>query len=193
MYSQNNEEQIISNYFGDYIGTFLDLGAYDGKDLSNTYALMLKGWSGVCVEPHPDIFNKLLENTKDFNVQCLKFAIGIDNGKTTMNANSTYYSSLSDTEILRWKGKFDFSKIDVDVINFKTLMQKINKKNFDFISIDCEGLDYEILTQINLSEVNCKMVCVETNGKNTEKYEKYISSFGLKRIALNSENLIMGK
>lgn len=193
MYSQYNEEQIITNYFGNYVGTFLDLGAYDGKDLSNTYSLMLKGWVGVCVEPHPDIFPRLVENTKNFNVQCLKFAIGTSNGKSMMNANSTYYSSLSDEEILRWNGKYSFNKIEVDVIDFPTLLDYCLEKNFDFISIDCEGLDFQILTQIDLSKVNCKLICVETNGKETEKYEKYISNFGFKKIALNSVNLIMGK
>ena len=36
-------------------GTFLDLGAYDGVDLSNTRALTELGWAGVCIEPNPVI------------------------------------------------------------------------------------------------------------------------------------------
>ena len=50
MYSQNNEEEIILNFFKEKKGIFLDLGAYDGIGLSNTRALAEKGWKGVCVE-----------------------------------------------------------------------------------------------------------------------------------------------
>ena len=40
MYSQNQEEKYILKHFKDKQGTFLDLGAYDGKELSNTRALV---------------------------------------------------------------------------------------------------------------------------------------------------------
>jgi len=50
-YSQNNEQQVILDYFGEhYIGTFLDLGCNDGQTFSNTRALALNGWSGVLVD-----------------------------------------------------------------------------------------------------------------------------------------------
>ena len=51
-YSQNDEEKVILGWFRDKkkkVGRFLDVGAYTGLELSNTRALMEKGWSGVCV------------------------------------------------------------------------------------------------------------------------------------------------
>jgi len=51
MHSQNDEERHILDAFrGRPEGNFLDIGAYDGITLSNTYCLALKGWSGVCAE-----------------------------------------------------------------------------------------------------------------------------------------------
>lgn len=41
-------------------GSFVDVGAYDGRTFSNTYALAQRGWGGVCIEPAPDAY-KLLE------------------------------------------------------------------------------------------------------------------------------------
>lgn len=194
MYSQNNEEQVISDYFGSKTGSFLDLGAYDGINLSNTRYLVENGWNGVCLEPHPEIFKKLKENLKDYpNIYCYELAMGNKNGKFKLNANDTYYSTLIDSETERWIGAYQFVDMECEVIDFKSFMKITPMTEFDFISIDCEGLDYDILTQINLSEVKCSLICVETNGKETSKYIDYISQFNFKVFCINSENLIMGK
>jgi FkbM family methyltransferase len=194
MYSQNNEEEIVKNYFKDFKGVFLDLGAYNGVELSNTRALLENGWSGVLVEPNPDIFEKLKTNCKDFeNVQLFECAIGEKSGMCTLNANDTFYSTLKESEIQRWHGEFEFQKISCKVLDFKSFLELSKYKVFDFISIDCEGVDYEILIQIDLDDVKCQMICIETNGVETQKYIDYIEKFGFKTIAINAENLIMAK
>jgi len=78
------------------------------------------------------------------------------------------------------------------MVDFKTLLEFTSSKMFDFITIDAEGMDYEILSQINLNEVGCKLICVEHNGKDIEKFKSYCQSFGMKEISRNGENLIMG-
>jgi len=57
MFSQNDEEKHIVRFFRDKIdkGSFLDIGAYNGKAFSNTHRLALNGWSGVCLEPSPSV------------------------------------------------------------------------------------------------------------------------------------------
>ena len=67
-FSQNNEQQIIANYFGNFKGTFADIGANNGVTLSNTYALSLAGWYGLCVEPAPSAFDRLEMATKKNSV-----------------------------------------------------------------------------------------------------------------------------
>ena len=196
MYSQNQEEQYILNHFKDKQGTFLDLGAYDGKELSNTRALVELGWAGCCVEPHPTICEELEQNCLGFDkVFCFEIAIGKANGIFQMNANPTYYSTLIDSEMERWKNTdFEFKPIDVEVFDFKTFQSIQPYNTYDFISIDCEGLDYDVLSQIDLDKVKCSMVCVETNGKETQKYIDYISTFkDFKVVHVNAENLIMSR
>lgn len=195
MYSQNKEEEIILNHFKNFKGTFLDLGAYDGIDLSNTRALTELGWAGVCIEPNPVIFERLCDNLKAFNkVIEYKFALGTENKTITMQMNDTYYSTVKQSEVDRWRGAFKFESAEVQMIDFKSFLEFSKYKTFDFISIDCEGLDYEILEQINLDEVKCKMVCVETNSKDINKYINYISKFaGFNVIDINAENLIMSR
>jgi len=193
MYSQNSEQQYILDHFKGKTGTFLDLGAYNGIDLSNTRALMELGWAGVCVEPHPTIFSSLKENCKNFPlVFCYKCAIGTKNGVFNLHANDTYYSTLVESELKRWEGQYEFKEMECLVWDWKTFKRALVHTTFEFISIDCEGLDYEILTQIDLDEVGCKMICIETNGIETEKYIKYISQFeGFEVLVINAENLIM--
>lgn len=196
MYSQNNEEEIILSYFRNHDPqkcTFLDIGAYDGIDLSNTRALAERGWAGVVVEPHPEIAKALLSNYADFSrVSVMPYAVATSCGRVVLQANDTYYSTIKNSEIDRWNGQFDFKPIEVGCVDFATLQDMVHCSHFDFISIDCEGMDYEVLSQIDLNAMGCQMVCVETNGKETQKYIDYIKQFGVWDVALlNAENLIM--
>lgn len=196
MYSQNNEEEIILNFFKDKKGIFLDLGAYDGIDLSNTRALAEKGWKGVCVEPNSNIFIKLKENYKNnLDVFCFEFAIGEFDGKTKFHNNDTYYSTIKESELERWVNEpFKFNLEEVNILTFSSFLNISPLKIFNFINIDCEGVDYEILKQINLDEISCELICVETNSKETEKYIKYINQYkNFEVLHINAENLLMGR
>ena len=80
------------------------------------------------------------------------------------------------------------------MFDFKTFQSISPYNTYDFISIDCEGLDYDVLSQIDLDKVKCNMICVETNGKETQKYIDYISTFkNFKVVHVNAENLIMAR
>lgn len=84
MYSQNNEELYITNYFTGRKGVFADFGANQGTLLSNTYALALHGWSGIAVEPSPDAFKGLRETYKgNVLVELFNCAVGEVDGEAT--------------------------------------------------------------------------------------------------------------
>lgn len=195
MYSQNLEEHYILNHFKGKQGTFLDVGAYDGIDLSNTRALAELGWGGICFEPNPNIFEKLCHNQMKYNnIYCYKMALGEFNGTFTMQMNNTYYSTLKKSETQRWNNQYEFKEVDVEVIDFKTFMITSPYKTFDFISIDCEGVDYEVLIQMDLNDLKTSMICVETNGKETQKYVDYVKKFGrFNLVHMNPENIILAR
>jgi FkbM family methyltransferase len=78
-YSQGKEEQFIWEFFD--IGNdnpanrvYVELGAYDGLTNSNTRALQLIGWAGVCIEPNPTAFKQLLKNRADDETACYDVA-----------------------------------------------------------------------------------------------------------------------
>jgi FkbM family methyltransferase len=200
MYSQNSEEQIIKSYFGESLGTFLEIGANDGKTLSNCYQLSLDGWDGVCVEPSSKVWMQLNKNHLKHNkVQLLNVGIAeyngkakfFDSGELLRNGDKALVSTIDESETVRWKRSgIPFEETEIDVINFETLLELSSYKTFDLISLDAEGFDYKILSQIDLKKVGCKMLIVEWNGKDKPLYQLYCESFGMKLIAENGENLI---
>ena len=198
MYSQNEEEKVIKDYFKGKTGTFLDVGANDGITLSNTRALAEEGWSGVCVEPSPKAFAKLsrLYPKKNGRVYCYPFALGHTNGEIDFWESGEHLNkgdvALLSTTISEERERFPETKyetIKVKCFRWKTFLNRLNIKTFDLISVDTEGMEIIILEQIDLTDVKC--VCVEWNGKNKEKFDALMNGFKL--IYTSGENLIYAR
>ena len=198
MYSQNNEQQIIERYFKGIPGTFLDIGANDGITLSNTYALTLSGWSGLCVEASPSAFEKLtLTHKGNSYIQLIHAAATDYNGEIVLHESGSHLgvgdvallSSTNKDETTKWK-KETFTEVTVPAINFETLMGLSNFKKFDFISIDCEGCEICMLKQMDLKALGCRLLCVEYNSKDQYLYDAIVLPQGFKLIHKNGENLI---
>ena len=199
MYSQNNEEKVLTEYFGDFKGTLLDIGANDGKLFSNSLRLIELGWDAVLIEPSLAAFLKLeeLHNSND-RVICLNIAIGNENGAAILHESGHHLPDKSDISLLstlkpeekkRWNGVM-FREREVRVLDYATFKKRF-PKDFDFINIDAEGMDWDILSQIDLSGTKC--VCVEHNSVDTGKYVKYCEKYNLKLIHQNAENVICAK
>ncbi len=199
-FSQNNEEQIILDYFGAFKGTFIDLGSNDGVTLSNTRALALLGWQGVLVEPSPKAFKRLQANYPDLmNFHLYNIALGEQNGVFEFNESSALISqndvalvsTFHQSEMDRFKRTVNYEKVEAKVLTWETFIQGCPIKHFDFVSLDIEGSECEVLPFMDLSKT--RMICIEWNGNSNLKteYEKYLSGFVL--IHTNGENLIYAK
>lgn len=196
-YSQNNEQDVILGYFGNhYIGTFLDLGCNDGLTFSNTRALGLRGWSGTLVDASEKATTLAKSVYKDNDrVEVVNVAIAPYKGFITFYESGTHLggqdvslvSTVIESEKQRWT-KEKFTEVQVPCDTVKAI---INGCTFDFINIDIEGMDFEVLTQIDLTDVKC--VCVEYNGIEPQKYIDYCAQFDMKEIHRNGENLIFAK
>ena len=202
-YSQGQEQQIIANYFGDLKGTVLDIGANDGKTFSNSLALIENGWEAVLLEPAQMAFNKLerLHETND-KVRCYKIAIGNEIGKVKLKVSGAHLpdgsdvallSSLKEEETTRWRDAgVKFHEEEIIVSTFSHFKKLSGNTAFDFITIDCEGLDVDVLKQIDLSET--KLICIEWNSKPEAKAAilEYCAKFEMTKIIYESgENLLI--
>lgn len=201
MHSQNNEALIVSKYFGDYIGTVLDLGCNDGLTFSNSYDLIQKGWSAYLIDASEVSTNKaklLHEGNGNVTIGC--FAMGERDGVTILHESGAHVpngkdyglvSTLKESEMERW-AVVSFKDITVSMICFDTYWANYKQPTFDFITMDIEGYETVVLPQIDLSKVGCKCLCIEWNSKPelAEYYTDYCAQFGLREIHRNAENII---
>lgn len=205
-YSQHKEQQVILDYFKGFFGTLLDIGANDGKTFSNSRALLEKGWYGVLVEPCEKTFKQLVKNCEPFSQQVLLHNVGIadycgdatfyESGSLCSPKDHALVSSMKVHETDRWRRKskpsdpiVEFTKTTIPVIDFATLLKNSQCDTIDFITIDVEGMEVEILRQIDIKALNCKMICIEYNGS-TELAETYDNLIPHPVIYKNRTNII---
>lgn len=187
-YSQNNEEAVLLGYFGTRIGRFLDIGANDGETLSNTRALALLGWSGVWVEPSPVAYQKL--SSLYPNGHIINAAVGLGSGEVEFYEGAdTLTSTLLDKETERW-GKSNFSVTKVRSITPAELFD-LAPGPYDFISIDCEGMDVEVLANTPSTLRKTAAFCIEHNAVEDRKSRILSLLPDHKTILSNAENLIL--
>jgi FkbM family methyltransferase len=170
-YSQTGEDVIIDFIFQHILRlpnfTYFDIGAHHPTYLSNTALFYKNGMTGICVEPDPVLHEKIVKaRSKD---TCLNIGIGFNEDENLeeelefyiMSARTLNTFSRQEAERLNSEGQYkivESKKIPVIHIH------KLFKKYFipDFLSIDVEGIDMEILHSINIEKYRPKVICIET-------------------------------
>lgn len=204
-YSQNGEDSIIIELWESRFlkilnkPTVVEFGANDGLTFSNSKSLIEHGFSALLIEPS-SVFYDLEKLHKDnLNVSCMNIAIGKENGKMNFYESGAHVkngedralvSTLDECELKRWPD-VDFTLKTVDVWNVKKLHDTFSF-TWEVISCDCEGFDWEILSQIDLKQVGCKILVIEWNGRKDlfRKFVDYCARFGMRLVHTNAENLI---
>jgi hypothetical protein len=173
-HSQNDEEAMVLQHFGEsFKGVRLDIGANDGITLSNTYACMERGRAGVFVEPSPEASQRmsvLHSAHPGWWTLSINAAITATEGKHILHESGTHLHTGDIALLSRCREK------DVD--------------HFDLINIDAEWLDYDILRQINLAALKCRMLIVEHNGSNDPRMMAHAKTHGMRLLAENFQNLL---
>ena len=201
MHSQNLEEQYILNYFGDFVGTFLDLGCNDCQTFSNTRALALRNWKGVLVDPSPKAIERCRELYKGHKGYYIyEYAISDHNGKAILQESGplinsrdvALVSTFHESEMRRFKTTVSYVPIEVKTFKWKTAINRWQIKEFDMISMDCENDELNILPDMDLSKT--RLLVIEHNGSKEKKdqYLYYTSKYGMDKIIYESgENIII--
>ena len=196
MYSQNNEEQVILEIFGDFIGRFLEIGACDGKLVSNTLALVERGWSGVMVEPSPRAFMALQErHGGNGKLTLVHAAIGLDDCVIPFWDDPTIggYATTGEANRAKWQHlagfKPPFYIPQIPVSRFGET-ESLLSGPFDFLSIDTEGTSADLFWAFPFDAVRPRVVCVEHDGRIAECLANAVR-WGYREIDRNGENLVL--
>lgn len=203
-YSQDDEQAQIVRFFHGERGTFLDIGAYDGITGSNSYRLVELDWYGVCVEPSPGCFARLRETHQNHRrVRLLPYCIGSadretafwDHGSGIASASAAFVERHHAAARRAWPPlELEWNRIAVRMISVKTLLSMIPEYEwFDFVTIDAEGMDLEILRQLPLDQLEVKLVCIEVSGRDRELARAHLRPKGFRTVYENMANLIVGR
>lgn len=151
-YSQVKQDLWVLEMLNNKInGFFLDIGAYDGIELSNSYLLEKDfQWNGICVEAHPKTFYLLKQNRK---CTCVNFAITDFCGKVSFDEQQSLGSKISYNQ-----------QYYVDAIDFKQLFLNFNvPSTIDYMSLDIEGNEAKALSKFPFDTHKCTLITVEHN------------------------------
>ncbi len=199
-FSQGEEENFIVNYFKDYVGVFFSGGENDGETLSNVRQLALNGFSGVCVEPSPQAYEKLWKLYKgNEKIELFNCAIASEAGEVTLYHSGSHISendisllsTLKKEEMNRWQSSGEvFEEIKVKALTFNQILDQTPFETADMISLDIEGMEIEVLKQIDFLKLKVKLLCVEWNSKDQHLYDEIMLPLGYRLEFKNLENLI---
>ena len=167
--------EVLKFYNNKENGFFVEIGASDGIIISNTYLLETQyKWKGICCEPIPSSFEKLLKNRP--NSICYDKAVYTDSG-LTLNfdiANDfDLLSGISD-HIDTHKSFVDKNKtvIQVQTISLLDVLSHANAPSFiEYMSLDTEGSEFEILRNFDFEKYTFGLIDVEHNYHESRRTE----------------------
>lgn len=193
-YSQYGEDYVMFKFFKEKRnGICIDIGAMDGIRFSNSYIFSSQlNWKTICVEPHNFYFNILLSKRPEINCYKINAAVSFEEKK-----KSTFYSnfrgSLStldknlENHFAKNYGKYfnGFKEQEIDVITINYIVEKYLKENekntIDFISIDVEGTEVDVLKGMDIEKYGPTVFVIEKN--NADEISDYLIKFGYFHVA----------
>lgn len=171
-------------------GVFLDIGAHDGITFNNTYYLEKNlGWTGICVEPNPSSYAKCVKNRNCIVVNKAIYEVTTDNkaeliipeGEGKVEGGLEQLCALKGhvrEKSLKQDFATQYAKHSTIVVLTTSIMDMLNKYQtyvIDYMSLDVEGYELDILKGIDYNKIKIRYLTVEHG--NDEKYRQEIHDF----------------
>jgi FkbM family methyltransferase len=200
-YSQDGEDIVIAEFFKDKLeGFYVDVGAHHPQRFSNTYYFYLKGWSGINIDAMPGSM-KIFDDSRPRDIN-LEIPISDKSEILTYYefdepALNSFSLPLSQERI-----KTSSYKIIAETqLKTQTLAEVLDKhlppeQTIDFLSIDVEGLDYQVMSSNNWDKYKPKVLLVEDlelsslKNINTSKVCLFLEERGYVLLAKTMRTLI---
>ena len=160
-YSSHEEELFVRDFFSDkQKGVFVDIGASHYRDRSNTYYLESKlGWSGLAVDPLREFaadYRKHRPRTKYISM----FVSDKSDERATLYVGR--HSLFSSSERVHTNTFTDVEKtVTAPTITMDDLLAAEGIKRIDFLSLDVELHEPQVLAAFNIDKIKPQLVCVE--------------------------------
>ena len=173
-YSQMGEDlhiqRILNSRYGKKItdkGFYLDVGAFHPFKYSNTFKFYELGWRGINIEPNPENF-KLIEK---YRPEDINLNMGVSEKKQVLKYwkyDRGAFNTFSEAEAteLNKRGDLTLEKVlEIETDSLQNILTKHLPDNtpIDFISIDVEGLDFQVVKSFDLETFKPNIICIEEN------------------------------
>jgi FkbM family methyltransferase len=181
------------------IGTYVDVGCNHPFRMSNTAFFYQNGWSGVAIDPNPDFsqeFAKLRPRDHFFNCGVAEKAGLLTYSRFSEPLYNTFNEDKSN-EVAEKYSKL-VERVKVPVRRLDEILSEVwpSGRDISFLSVDCEGLDYEVLKSHNFRSYPVDFVCVEVESLNidiatTDPSINYLKSLGFTFISKLGKSAIL--
>jgi len=175
-YSQDKQDFYLeTNVFKGYKnGFYVDVGAHDGVSINNTlYFEKNNNWNGINIEPIKKVFDKLVVNRpNNINLNC---AVCNNDGETDFFCNTGHtemISGIKDTFDSRHFQRLQNENnrhgsttelVKVTTKKIETICDENNVSHINYLSIDVEGAEFEVIKSINFDKVFIDVIGFENN------------------------------
>ncbi len=171
------DKKIIKLFKKNTNGTYVDIGCFHPIRQNNTYLMHKEGWRGVNIDLNPltiDLFN--VARPKDINI-CAAVSnkkgfknLFFDHQLSSLNTISKNHTLFIEKAF----GNKNLIKRKIKTNTIKNLLKKANINKIDFLNIDIEGHELEVLKTLNFNHYDIKVICVEI--VNYDFYSKKIKT-----------------
>ena len=201
-YGLNQIDKRIENYLNYDNGFYVELGANDGILQSNTYYFeQYRNWKGVLIEPigqrYLECFRNRSQNNIIFCNACVSFEYKEKFVELTYSNLMTTASNLeSDLSDPAEHAKRGLKEIPIKENNYifgslaatlnSILLKSNTPRKIDFLSLDVEGAEIEVLKGVNHKQFRFKYICIES--RNKDKLTKYLKENDYEFVEQLSKN-----
>ncbi len=159
-YSQYSEDLIIQSYFpkGKRNGSYVDVGCHHPRRGSNTYGLYKKGWSGILIDLEEcKVKANQLVRRRD---QVILAAVSDREEWLDIYSDKNYSTNTTIKRQSEQDGKSSIGRIKTKTLT-RILEENYFPVQFELLSIDVEGVDFEVLKGLDLKAYRPEIICIE--------------------------------
>lgn len=168
-YAQNREDFILESFFrGKKKGFYVDVGACHPDIASVTKRFYLKGWHGINIEPQHELYKLFVQDRKrDININA-----GISDKQADASIrtyiNNRGLSSMvpevqDEYESDEQNNANEYEDSPIKLRTLTSVLTEYKVKQIDFMKVDVEGFEYEVLNGNDWSKYRPKVICIESN------------------------------
>ncbi len=180
-FSQFGEDVIAGVFFSrGFKGYHVDVGAFHPMSLSNTYNFYRKGWRGLAIDANPEVAGLFARfRPRDIFVHS---AVGRDKGQIEMAlfADGAFNCSSDQIASVPEDVRKTMQLVKVPLNTLAGILADQNVREVDFLNVDCEGNDLNVLLSNDWSRWRPKVICVEDHAADWQRSEtvRFLSSVG---------------